>query len=1476
MSRTRAEALVLVNWKGVFYERYLIDRHVTALEGANGAGKTTVMIAAYVALLPDMSRLRFTNLGETGATGGDKGIWGRLGELGRPAYSAIDFAIAPHHRLIAGVHLERKGEPSVEPTPFVISGLDTDVRLQDVLLLSQGDHEVVPELNELRENAARLGGRIQVFGTARDYFAALFDHGVTPLRLGTDEERSKLNEMLRTSMTGGISRALTSELRSFLLKEESGLADTLRRMKTNLDACRRTRTEVRESQRLEREIGGVFEAGQTMFAAAFLATRERADELRRRLADAEEAQREAQQRLAEAEDELARVCDELGNKGARQEALANEVRAAEDWLRRLRQALEAAREVAGRREELFSAEADTRIAADERTAREEVRARCRATRRRCQDDHRRAGAGLADLQRGLDELHRRAGAYRQVLRRKGEAERLLEADELATGAIAGRMAQSKARLEQVDRSRRDAKRRLADADEHRGEHAAALAALERMTDAAIEPDAAHGTALHQLRRFRDLQALAGRLSAIAAELAEARKLASRQAEAREQAEKLNFSLSEQRSARVEITEHLERTEQERERFLDQARAARTGVADCRRTLDTARVRQEELGEREPIWRDLATRAKRLADELDLSLASLPELQAARELVAQHVVRTRARESDLVERRESLQQEARELLAAGGPFDPELLRLKDALDAELLAGAYEDASLEDAALLEARLGPLVQALVVDDPAAAAHRVRSRSESLSDVWLAGRDEDAAQLGMDAAPQGSEATDVVVSEQWAIRVTRIPTRPRLGRKAREKRAAELRAEADALDARIETARAERRRLERLAEDGEALLAGQVVWLGGDPAPELAAIRRRLVEVEEQQKLHRAAVTRHQEAARRLAPRLGALRGLLGAAVLLDPPDHAHRQDALERDHDAARAAQAEMERCREAARVVEDRLDVLRRAPLPEAEVAILETELSRLSDERGRLDAAIEAMEFVAAHVEALSWDDAPAQLEASQSLVPALEEQMRRAEKALAEAEAAVDTAEDVFERATTRWQDADGRRRAAVERLRAAERRFTEMEIPDPAEAAVETAREEMRRLKEEAKTVAAELDVLKTDKGRRDTERAQATRECGEEDKKVATARSEAAPALERWERLRAAVAEHNLLTSVLSPGNGDVSGIRGHVNLVQEAHKQRAVLVERLRVAHGARDLLAKADKVAAGAEAEIGFADACLAIWRAVCDWLRRRLPAQVAEVDDPREALLRLRDQLTGLEERLGRQEDDLRGASEDVARGIDVQIRKARGQVSRLNRNLGGVSFGSIEGIRVKVQSVERMEQVLRALREGAVQGLLFQEDLPIEEALDEIFRRYGGGRTGGQRLLDYREYVHLQVEVRRTAGSDWEIANPTRLSTGEAIGVGAALMMVVLTEWERDANLLRGKRAHGSLRFLFLDEANRLSHDNLGVLFDLCRTLDLQLLIAAPEVARADGNTTYHLVRRVDAGGREEVLVSGRRTRADA
>ena len=340
MSRARISALALVNWKGVFYERYLLDRHVTALEGANGAGKTTVMIAAYVVLLPDMTKLRFTNLGESGATGGDRGIWGRLGEAGRPSYAALDLDLGGE-RVLCGVRLTRSAEPTVEPTAFIVSGLNEQVKLSDLLLVRRDDGDHVPELDEIKSQVARAGAQIEVFRATKDYFASLFDRGITPLRLTGEEERNKWNDMLRTSMTGGISRALGSELRGFLLREESGLADTLARMRENLESCRRTRLEVFESRQLEREISAIYEAGLAMFSAALHAARgadleaqarvrKAAEEIERAQLLAARLQEEAGQ-LAQREAELsarsAELCELLAQltEAGRQRAVAAEL-----------------------------------------------------------------------------------------------------------------------------------------------------------------------------------------------------------------------------------------------------------------------------------------------------------------------------------------------------------------------------------------------------------------------------------------------------------------------------------------------------------------------------------------------------------------------------------------------------------------------------------------------------------------------------------------------------------------------------------------------------------------------------------------------------------------------------------------------------------------------------------------------------------------------------------------------------------------------------------------------------------------------------------------------------------------------------------------------------------------------------------------------------------------------------------------------
>jgi chromosome partition protein MukB len=1460
-----------VNWKGVFYQRYQFDEHVTALEGANGAGKTTVMIAAYVVLLPDMSRLRFTNVGESGATGGDKGIWGRLGEPGRPSYAVMDFTLAKQKRLVAGVHLVRKSEPSVEPTPFMVLGLDEGVRLQDLLLVGRADAEVVPELPELRENAARLGGKLQVFASARDYFAALFEQGVTPLRLGTEEERSKLNDMLRTSMTGGISRALTTELRGFVLKEEQGLADTVQRMRANLEACRRTRHEVQESRRLQEEIGGVFEAGQAMFAAAYHATRERAAELSRLVANAEAEQTAATTAKGIAEAALLETKAELDRLDERRRRIDGERTRAREHLEKVSNALQAAgvvKERAGQHARATEA-ADAKRSVRDST--EAARKQRHTDVEQAQEDFRRATSGLADLRKGIEELHRRAAAHAQARRRLCEAQSALGGDILIE-TIGERIGLARDELMRVDRDRRALGTRLDDAIEHRQRHAEVILALRPLLAGlpAVDSSASEQAVL-ALRHHRAMADLARRLPDIERDLRDSSALADRQTAARAAAEQAGIQIGNRLAVDI-VRDLLSDTDRDLEQARSQEQTANQAIAVVvDHDLPKLDRRRQVLDERIPRWHELTAVAYQLGEAAGVPVVDRVSLESARGTIASRLDAARSEERIARGSQEAFLAEERLLLASGGPFPAELLRLKDRLGADLVAAAFEDVAVGEAGALEARLGPLSQALVVDDVDEAVRSVSDRDPALPEVLLVGRDANLHAIAVAAEDDaGAAGSDVLVTESHGLRVSRVPNHPRLGRRAREAHATALRAQADRKGEEADQAGMRSRVLQRSLEHSDALLVDLAIWQAGDPTLEAATVRTEIAAAASQLERLRGEQVLHRQHIAEVTPKVGQLRKLLGEAFLLDPPDHCERAEQLTRDESAARAAKARCAAEASAADLVEREAAVLRTSPLSDTEVEEMRERHLALSTQRDGLDVGIEALEFVQANVRALEWADAAEQLSANSSIEPAVKRQVDDAEARLERADGHREDAEQQFALALEQFQDADGARRAAVQELEAAQSRLASFGVEVPSSVLVSAAEEEVKRLAREWSTIDQSRDEVLKREGTQSGEVRESEKRLKAADDHLATQRREAEPATRRWDDLRESATRHGL-----TRGLPEFPEIRGHVNLVVEAQTQEARLKERLGNAHGGSDLIQRRK----GPRPSADFAVNVLELWVEVRDWLRRRLPAQVAEVDDPREALLRLRDQLVNLEQRLAQQEISLRGASEDIARGIEVQIRKARTQVSRLSSNLHGVSFGSIGGIRVRCEAVERMEQVLRALRSGEVQELLFQSSIPIEDAFDDIFRRFGGGgRTGGERLLDYREYVHLQVEIRRKSSGEegWEVANPSRLSTGEAIGVGAALMMVVLTEWERDATLLRGKRTHGSLRFLFLDEANRLSQDNLGVLFDLCRTLDLQLLIAAPEVARAEGNTTYRLVRRTTGAGGEEVLVTGRRTKASA
>lgn len=1522
MKRTRAKALTLVNWRGVFYMSYALDRAVTAFEGQNGAGKTTVMIAAYVVLLPDMTRLRFTNLGETSATGGDRGIWGRLGEPGRPSYALLDLELADGARMIAGVMLERRTEPTVEPTAFVVHGLSPDVVLSDLFLEKLGpdkDEEAVPDLDVIRTQVAAKGGKLKVFPSAKDYFAELFDRGVLPLRMQVDEERGKLNEMLRTSMVGGISRALTGGMREFLLREETGLAEILRRMRGNLEACRRTRREVEEARRLEAEIHGVWKVGQDMFASVVHATRSEAEERKVALEAARKKAEESAALRTQLEGDLAekrRRADEIVARRTEVKALVQEATAR---VERAKRAWDVMRKVARLERELAAQGNDRaqkeRADADAQAARETAR----VAWDRAREALGAAGRGVADLKAGLEELERRAAEHRLAHERLQQVHAALPDEALDANALtgtsgSGRLAEVAGRVETrlhaLDEELVKNDRLLATASVLRTEYDKALTALERLSGLPVLSSQAHERAREVLAELRHLDGEVLAKVELDKRLDATQRGQKKQAEARREARQAGAL-----GSAAEVARALEETELA-EAHADEAQRRAREAADeaARRGKDEARI----VSELEPV---VMRRGAALA-KLGALGERFPELGGIAPTAAAIVTAKRTLEGRRDKLRSERERKSQErataeselgrLEIATHAIDERLLRARDAVDGELLAERFEELPFDVAGMAEAVLGPLGQAIAVADPVAAARKLAKVADRPDEVWLAGPDT-ALPLDDDGTPYAERIEDAVLMEdQGVVRLTRIPMAPRLGRLARERRRGEVREGLAALGRELEAMGDEDRRLSAGMAELDELRAEASVLDRKDPEGELEAARQRIAAANAARQAALGELQRAGQEMEALRRRKTLLRKLLPEAHWLDAPDQEAEAKALGERLQAARAAEARLRAAAPDRRILENGLDVLRAAPPSEAEVTAIKQKRETSVRMRDRLQSALEKLRWLGDHRVALGWTDAEPVLAAREALRPALEAQLRQAEEQAKAAETEVRQSENRARATAEAAARAAGVVLSGEQQLDALKRELAEtVEAgPEAAGAAPGTAKRagsdpsraalraepgprQVELAEQRLAEVESEQDALEQEE--RDA-RAQAVRgeeryrqvveRASEEGWRLAEEERAFAPAQSRWARLREEAQARGVLAAAFSPEiRSECEGVPAR-ELWSRARSRAALLAERVaRAKDGvevATGLRAHLDRVGE----HPGAVEAWLAEWLSAREWLMRRVPPQIAEVDDPLEALGRLRDHLAGLEERLEVQEKSLRGQSGDVARNIDAQLRRARNQVGRLNADLDGVRFGAIEGMQVRARPAQRMEAVLRALREGAAQQLLFEPNLPIEEAMDELFKRYGGGRSGGDRLLDYREYLDLQVEIRRRGAErqpgsgksapaeHWEVANPTRLSTGEAIGVGAAVMMATLKAWEGEATLLRPRQHSGTLRLLFLDEATRLSQDNLGILFELCERLELQLMIAAPEVARAEGNTTYRLIRALDAEGREEVRVSGRRVMA--
>lgn len=1451
-SRASIRRLVLMNWQGVFYQPFELAEGLTGLEGPNGAGKTTAMVALFVALLPDLRLLHFRGPGETGGEV-DRGIYGRLGLPG-PAYSLIQYISPQGETVWAGVLLIRHGEPRLEVTPFLIQGLRPDTALEAVFLRLHQEEEWIPTLAELKEQVALHGGLLKVQESLTNYLGALYECGVLPLPLATHEERERFHRVLYTSMVGGLSSFIQKGLRDYLLPEDTQLRNHVGRMRENLEACRITRRQIDDAKKRYDIIRHVYEAGWGMLTAAFHGTRLRARQQRDAYDSAAGELRERRKLRLAAERQHQEA-------SARHQALqaeltdrANRLEAAKAHRDLARTAHRLAGEITTlEREEQENRAQRTKDEARRREAqqRRDVSYQAHEEAQRRRNELARA---LASAQQAYEQLYRNVAALNAARQSLKDAQVALPNHSVTIENAQTLSDECEQHWRQAHDMQAEAERAKAGYEAHKRRFDRAFAALERFAECPLDSSRAPELARDLDARYRSRLADVGTAGDLSAAILQAAEKARHQETVRHKAKELSITNSiSLRNALNETRKELANLEERCDQIVNMLEQERQIVTQCA-------VRIPQLERDTAAWQQAQRLSLSLGAHTSTSLSKEPDVAQLMDSLQRQINDTDAQQRSCETEARQLAEEADALAFGGGRIPESLVALADQVDGRLALERFEDVAEIDAARLEARLGPLASAIVVDDPRKAARTAADVRQRPDTTWF------ITPEGIRTDPDGVTTGDgEIIEEASGVRLTRCPARPVLGRAAREKEIGRLRAQADAKRSEATTAMERLQQLKTAYQDAARLLP-LAVWLSApSPEPELLRLTHEQRQADSRTERLQTEYAEANEAFVAADRRLAVVTELLPDAELLDEPDWANEVSRLKTKARDLAEAKVWLERHRNDWTEVSDSFLDLQSPPDP----AHLETLVRRSQNAQAIFATWQRARDLLKVLCERLADFRHAADetlLTSNESALAALRSRQKQADADVQLAKTQWDDCERELREAGDAYNNSDARYRGTLESLtrRRGELKNTgltgdktELDEAEREALAAQAAHQEINRLEREADTNAKLLQNEVKNLKKREDEGLEAVR----------GKLRETRPNWQHWVSLKREARQRGLWERLMAmevrrPYDQDASP----VNAFNAATEHLGELKARLDENDDGRAVAAKISPWLETRE-EVARGLQNLRAWDEIRPYLERHIPRDIAQAADPEVALVQMHNHLTALSARLVEQEKGLRQRTEDVANSIASRIRREEQRLTQINRRLVNVRFGALRGVKLNLSRIQTFQNLLDALRR---QPDLFSVDVPLEEAMARLFEQVGGGKIRGEQLLDYREYLKLTVEVKRIARDDWIEVRGNSLSTGESIGVGASILMVILEAWEHQAALLRGRRAGSSLRFLFLDEATRLDPGALDTLTDFCERMDVQLFVAAPGLEHARRGHVYNL-NRLEENGQERVLVRGRR-----
>ncbi|MGL5422102.1 chromosome partition protein MukB [Serratia sp. JSRIV002] len=1451
IERGKFRSLTLVNWNGFFARTFDLDELVTTLSGGNGAGKSTTMAAFVTALIPDLTLLHFRNTTEAGATSGsrDKGLHGKL--RAGVCYSTLDVVNSRHQRVVVGVRLQQVAgrDRKVDIKPFTIQGLPTAVQPTELLTETVGERQArVLSLQELKERVEEMEGvQFKQFNSITDYHALMFDLGVLPKRLRTSSDRSKFYRLIEASLYGGISSAITRSLRDYLLPENGGVRKAFQDMEAALRENRMTLEAIRVTQS-DRDLFKHLISEATSYVAADYMRH--ANERRIHLDGALVLRNEllsSRKQLAAEQFRHVEMARELAEQSGAESDLETDYQAASDHLNLVQTAMRQQEKIEryeGDLEELtYRLEEQNEVVAEASEQQAENEARAEAAELEVDE----LKSQLADYQQALDVQQTRAIQYQQALQALERARALCQVPELTAENAEEWLDTFQAREQEATESLLQLEQKLSVADAAHSQFEQAYQLVGKIAGE-VSRSEAWQTARELLRDWPSQQHQAERVQPLRMRLSELeQRLRSQQ-----DAERLlqEFCKRHGQSYQPDELDALQQELEERLESLSQSVSeAGERRMEMRQELEQIQQRIKELTARAPIWLAAQDSLTQLSEQSGEAFEDGQQVTEYMQQLLERERETTVERDEVASRKREIEAQIERLSQPSGAEDQRLVTLAERFGGVLLSEIYDDVTIDDAPYFSALYGPSRHAIVVPDLSLVREMLEGLEDCPEDLYLIEGDPQSFDDSVFAVEEQEKAVVVKIADrQW--RYSRYPEVPLFGRAARENRLEVLYAERDSLAERYATLSFDVQKTQRSHQAFSRFIGSHLaVAFDADPEADIRALNSRRGEIERALNNHEAQNQQQRQRYDQAKEGISALNRLMPLVSLLNDET---LQDRVEEIRE-------EMEEAQDAARYIQQH----------GVSLAKLEPMLSVLQSDPEQ-------------H-EQLQQDYAQAQAtqrQAKQQAFALTEVVQRRAHFSYTDSAGMQNADNDLNDKLRQRLEHAEAERTRAREQLRQYQTQFTQYsQVLASLKSSYDAKRDMLKELSQELVDIGVQADANAEARARQRRDELHASlsnnrNRRNQLEKQLTFCEAEMDSLQKRLRKLERDY--YQLREQVVTAKAGWCAVMR----LVKDNGVERRLHRRELAYMDG-DELRSMSDKALGALRLAVADNEHLRDVLRlsedpkrperkiqffiAVYQHLRERIRQDIIRTDDPVEAIEQMEIELGRLTEELTAREQKLAISSKSVANIIRKTIQREQNRIRMLNQGLQAVSFGQVKSVRLNVNVREAHATLLDVLSEQQEQhqDLFNSNRLTFSEALAKLYQRLNpqidmGQRTPqtiGEELLDYRNYLELEVEVFR--GSDgWLRAESGALSTGEAIGTGMSILVMVVQSWEEESRRLRGKDI-SPCRLLFLDEAARLDAKSIATLFELCDRLEMQLIIAAPENISPEKGTTYKLVRKV-------------------